>query len=500
MDYLADRNFQFSTNTVVIAENARRIPEIARRLVRTNTYIHNFIMMNPYYEWNNGGRAFGILPRYSELLPSLHEGIAILANANIACNIRYAPLCGLPGLEKHIVGVAGVRYDPYEWMNRESHRGEVDPIQAATPWQVERGSVQAEFCLHRVEGSLKTDPSIFAVRGANRSRVFPAVCQNCTLLQGCDGVNPNYLASFGLEELCPYDDRDLTGTLTNARRGYAPAFLVKTAPYTDMRRIIRRFHNPLPSTVRPRISVVITTYNNGSTVVRALRSALDQVYPYLEIVVIDDGSDDDTMARLEASQLLNDPRVRLLRQANSGQPALARNSGMLASTGEMILPLDADDWIARTYIAEAISVFEQNPSISIVYSDAQYSRKGLIRAQEYDFPSLIYRNQLSYCSIFKREVFDDVGGYRTNVRGVEDWDFWVAAGSLGHFGKRIPRPLFHYTESDHGVFAQEVAGNLETKFARIVLNNPRVYQPSQIVWARQRLRAVAMPCASVVEA
>ena len=69
----------------------------------------------------------------------------------------------------------------------------------------------------------------------------------------------------------------------------------------------------------------------------------------------------------------------------------------------------------------------------------------------------------------------------------------MAAGSLGHFGKRIPRPLFHYTESDHGVFAQEVAGNLESKFAQIVLNNPRVYQPGHILWARQRLQTVSKP-------
>jgi organic radical activating enzyme len=268
MDHLAKRDFQFTTNTVVIAENARRIPEIAKRLVQTNTYLHNFIMMNPYYEWNNGGRAFGILPRYTELLPSLNEAIAILAAANIACNIRYAPLCGLPGLEKHIVGVAGVRYDPYEWMNRESHRGEVDPVQAAAPWQVERGSVQAEFCLYRVAGSGKADPSVFAVRGPSGSRVLPAICQNCTLLPACDGVNPKYLANFGSGELCPYDDRGVLGVLTEVRRSYVPAFLVKTASDTDMRRIYRRFLSPSPSADRPRVSVVITTYNNGSTVVR----------------------------------------------------------------------------------------------------------------------------------------------------------------------------------------------------------------------------------------
>jgi hypothetical protein len=73
------------------------------------------------------------------------------------------------------------------------------------------------------------------------------------------------------------------------------------------------------------------------------------------------------------------------------------------------------------------------------------------------------------------------------VRGVEDWDFWVAAGLRGHFGRRIPRPLFHYTDSDDGIFASDVVRNFEDKFAGIVLNNAQAYQPDRIAWARQKM-------------
>lgn len=488
MEYLGAQNFQFSTNTVVIAENAARLPEIARRLAKTNTYLHNFIIMNSYYEWNTAGRAFNILPRYTQLLPLLQEAIAILAEANIGCNIRYAPLCALPGLERHVVGVTGVRYDPYEWMNRETHYGEVDAVGAALPWHVPKGAAQDEFRLHRVEGGWRGNDGIVAIRGADGAKVFPKTCQGCTLIDACDGFDPKYIAHFGTEELCPYDEPGVAGALTTSRRAYAPPFLVKLHPMARMREVNRRFLNPPPLAGRPKVSIVITAYNKQERIVRAVASALDQTYPNLEVVIIDDGSTDGTIAALEAANLLTDSRVKLFRQPNSGQPALARNAGVSMSTGEIILPLDADDWIVRTYVAEGVAVMAANPSISIVYSDALYSRAGLIKAMDYDYTRLIYANHLSYCSLYKREVFDDVGGYRTNVRGCEDWDFWVAAGVRGHFARRIPRPLFHYTESDSGVFAQEVVPNLEAKFAQIVLNNIEAYQPDCIGWARRRLQ------------
>jgi pyrroloquinoline quinone biosynthesis protein E len=495
MDYLAEREFQFSTNTVVVAENTRRIPDIARRLVQTNTYLHNFIIMNAYYSWSNGDKALSILPHYSELLPLLQEAVDILAAANMACNIRYAPFCGLPGLEKHIVGVTGVRYDPYEWMNQESHSGEADPVRACKPWSVDRGGTQQEFRLYGIEGAGNGDPSIFAVRGAKGSKVFPKTCRNCAFLMACDGFDPKYLTHFGQQDICPYNDPGIDGALTTSRRSYVPAFLVKTSPGAQMRQVNQRFLNPAPLASQPKVTIVITAYNKADTVARALVSALNQTYRNLDIVVVDDGSTDDTVELLEAGGLLSDPRVRLHRQPNSGQPATARNAGVLASDGALILPLDADDWIVRTYVAEAVALLRQNPSISIAYCDAQYSRQGLVKARDYNFSTLIYANHLSYCSLFKREVFTEVGGYRTNVRGVEDWDFWVAAGSRGHFGKRIPRALFHYTESDTGVFAQDVANNREAKFARLVLNNRSVYQPAYIQWARARLQqsTVAVP-------
>ena len=97
-------------------------------------------------------------------------------------------------------------------------------------------------------------------------------------------------------------------------------------------------------------------------------------------------------------------------------------------------------------------------------------------------------------------MFDDIGGYRLNVRGVEDWDFWVAAGVRGHLAQRIARPLFHYQQSDDGVLAQEVATNIEAKFAQVVLNNAVAYQPSYVAWAFARLNPAVVAPVGVCQA
>jgi hypothetical protein len=357
--------------------------------------------------------------------------------------------------------------------------------QAALPWPMIKGSPQEMFQLVAASGQLH-GTEIVAARGKDCIKVFPHSCRGCAMLTACDGVSSSYLGQYGPDELVPYDHAEVAGVLAAQRLGYVPPYLVKTAPDADMRALNRRVMHPYPLPLAPRVSIVITNYNKGELLQRAVRSVLLQTYGNFEVVVVDDGSTDDSMVRLEQTGMLHDARIRLLRQPNSGQPAGARNAGMFSAEGQLLLPLDADDWIVPTFLDETVAVLRRNPSLSIAYTDAMYSRHGRVVAADYNFSRLIYQNHLSYCSLFKRQVFEDVGGYRMNVRGVEDWDFWIAAGLQGHFGCRIPRPLFQYTESDDGIFSADVVPNFESKFAAIVLNNAPAYQPDRIAWAREK--------------
>lgn len=233
------------------------------------------------------------------------------------------------------------------------------------------------------------------------------------------------------------------------------------------------------------VSVIIPCYNYGRYLRQAVESVLAQTYQNWEIIIVNDGSSDNTVEVAE-SLIKQNPgnRIRLINQANSGQPAISRNRGISEAKGEYILPLDADDMITPTMLEECLRILEADFSVAIIYTD-RLDFDGVnqvVRARDYDFPLLRYANHISHCALYRREVWEAVGGYRTNVIGVEDWDFWVAAGAKGYFGRRIPRPLFKYRRHNTGLF-QEVLRDFKKKAAQIVVNNWQVYRKKDIVRA-----------------
>ena len=138
-----------------------------------------------------------------------------------------------------------------------------------------------------------------------------------------------------------------------------------------------------------------------------------------------------------------------------------------------------------------MSILEDNSSVAIVYTD-RLDFDGVdqvIKAGDYDFSRLRYANHISYCALYRRQVWEAVGGYRTNVIGLEDWDFWIAAGAKGYFGHRIQKPLFKYRRHDTGLF-QEALRGFNKKTAQIVLNNREVYRKKDI--ARAFLKAPSL--------
>lgn len=103
-----------------------------------------------------------------------------------------------------------------------------------------------------------------------------------------------------------------------------------------------------------RVSIIIPCFNDGLYLQESVMSAIDQTYDDVEILVIDDGSDDPATLH----QLANLPRhVQTLRQPNSGV-SCARNTAIAASSGEYILPLDADDLLEATFVADAVGVLD----------------------------------------------------------------------------------------------------------------------------------------------
>ncbi len=230
MDALDDREFAFCTNTTVVEDNFRTLPEIADEITHHRIYASNFILMNAYYAWGDG-RANGIQARYDEVRPYLTEARDILEAAGVAVNIRYAPMCSVRGMERNLVGITGVRYDPHEWMNQVDHYADdtADPDVVGSRIDIRPGQAPGAE-LFMINAKLGDIP-IIAGRGDPRapSKVFPESCAGCAAMQVCDGIDANYLSRNGVEEFQRYDGVSRGTLIDRDRLSYARAFAVKVA-------------------------------------------------------------------------------------------------------------------------------------------------------------------------------------------------------------------------------------------------------------------------------
>src|SRR5262249_32672545 len=118
----------------------------------------------------------------------------------------------------------------------------------------------------------------------------------------------------------------------------------------------------------PKVSVIIPCFNQGQFVDEAVASVLAQTYRDFEIIVINDGSTDEATNRKLAAY--DYPQAQVMHTANQGA-AGARNTGIAATSGQYILPLDADDRIAPTYLERAVAALEADARVGIVYCQAE---------------------------------------------------------------------------------------------------------------------------------
>lgn len=479
-NYLKNIGFQFTTNTAIVQDNYKYLPDIAKIVVKSGSYMHNFIFMNAYYEWNKGQRSSVIQSKYKDVKPYIEEAVSILEEESIACNIRYLPLCQAGSLSKYVVGVVGVRYDPYEWMNAESHSLSFNVKQSSSLINIQKGQVEPYFVLLKSEGEIN-GIKIVAVRGENIVKVFPEVCKNCFNIMNCDGYDPKYIMNHGIDEITPMQIESKSGhVLLNDRLKYMLAHVVKYSQYANIKDINKRLLGKFLLNDNPLVSIIIVNFNYKDFVFLALKSVLSQSYINKEIIIVDDNSTDGSFDILSMLPKVKSGKIRLVKTSGFGQPALSRNFGRTFAKGDLLCFLDADDEIKPNYIAEAVKLLNKNPDIYIAYPDSVFSKDGYMRAPEYDYAVLIYSNQLVYCSVMRKEVFDAVGGFRDNVRGVEDWDFWIAAGARGFFAKRIPQAFLFYRQKNDGIYEKEVKCNIDKKFAQIILNNREIYGEESI--------------------
>lgn len=237
------------------------------------------------------------------------------------------------------------------------------------------------------------------------------------------------------------------------------------------------------------VSVVIPCYNQAMFLRETVDSIISQTYKHYEIIIVNDGSPDDTSE--VANRIISENpacSITLIEQKNGGV-ASARNHGIDASRGKYILVLDADDKIHPQMLAKTVELLSENAAISIAYTDYQHfdSVDLVVQTPEYDFKTLYSKKCLhTATALFRKSAWVDAGGYNESLFwGMEDWDFWIACGKNGHFGRRIPEVLFFYrTRINEASRIKTANARFNELFARIVLNHPGLYDLDRLAWAR----------------
>ena len=240
----------------------------------------------------------------------------------------------------------------------------------------------------------------------------------------------------------------------------------------------------------PVVSVVIPCFQQAQFLPEAVESVVAQTFLGWEIVIVNDGSPDDTGA--VAKDLFGrypSRRLRLIEQENRGLAA-ARNAAIRAATGRYVLPLDADDRLAPALLHKALAWLEAHPETAIVYTDMACfgASQHTVSMAPYDFDRLCGNNLLPYCALYRREAWEQVGGYRTDMvhPGYEDWDFWIGCGARGFLAYRLPEPLFHYRIRDASMITRALDHDLVLR-ADIVRHHPSLYSDTTQRWAQALL-------------
>jgi glycosyltransferase involved in cell wall biosynthesis len=217
----------------------------------------------------------------------------------------------------------------------------------------------------------------------------------------------------------------------------------------------------------PLVSIIIPTYNHAHFLGAAIQSALAQDYPHLEVIVVDDGSTDNT--REVVGPFLEHPQVRYIYQENHGLSA-ARNRGIAESRGEYLNFLDADDYLHPAKIARQAQLLDSEPWLAFVYCDViQVDENGEEIDNNYSiglsrrkldgdiFDSLMLGGYFPvHAVLIRRSVLDQVGLFDETLKSLEDLHLWLRVSAEGFRARYIDEKLVYYRRYGGSMSQDEV--------------------------------------------
>lgn len=252
-------------------------------------------------------------------------------------------------------------------------------------------------------------------------------------------------------------------------------------------------------------SVIIPLYNKGDYIIRAIKSVLSQSYDKFEIIVVDDGSTDDSAYKVEN---IKNSSIEIIRQENKGV-SMARNVGVQNSKYDYVVFLDADDTWQEEFLQELNSLINKFPNAGI-YGVNNYFEypNGKVLCEKYD---CMFKDQISgiikdyfalfskfgkspFCNsgcCFPKQVFNEVGGYKKGIKLTEDSDLWCRIAiqyDIAYTSKPLVTYFLETDGSTHYVFEPkdfEVSRTLQYALKSNIIKSTHVNSIKKLIAFQQ---------------
>jgi glycosyltransferase involved in cell wall biosynthesis len=199
----------------------------------------------------------------------------------------------------------------------------------------------------------------------------------------------------------------------------------------------------------PAVSIVVPCFNGGRFIDDLLACLRAQTFQNFELIIVDDGSTDDTPAKL--ATLGSD--IQVIRQANAG-PGAARNTGFRQARADLIFIMDCDDTVEPRYLEETVkAISASGPEIGFAFThERKIGHRQQINRCYFKLFDQLFINRVPCCMVVRRVAWQAAGGFDAAMRdGYEDWEFTIALGRAGFRAVVVPEILFNYRTRDDGL-------------------------------------------------
>jgi glycosyltransferase involved in cell wall biosynthesis len=230
-----------------------------------------------------------------------------------------------------------------------------------------------------------------------------------------------------------------------------------------------------------RAAIIIPCYNYGRFLPAAIESALAQTRAADEIIVVDDGSTDDSLKVAQSYGVRDGVRVLACRHAGA---ASAKAAGIAASTADCFTVLDADDCLAPTYLEKTIPILQSNPEVALVYTAVTRfgATEGFEPVRPFSRARLMGANYIHGTALTRRAAYDRAGGYGPlNLPKYEDWHLFLTMVEQGWRAAPIAETVLYYRQ--HVTSRNRTAGpDHEQAVRAVIFDHPRIFRPSPRLW------------------